>query len=136
MHVDLDDVVEIEYTDWEVQEDGIIPKMVEVRRTVKISVLELVAAICGDSIGYATPMHAIRHVEEYLNGQKDAYCERAVALFGGDLRRLIESAMQYWVRLNEDKRMELLDFVKKWLVEEMRDVVAGEMISLMFPTSF
>ena len=59
---------------------------------------ELTAAIVDDSIGYASPAHAARHVEDFREGGESAYCERGAAVFGRDLDALIESARAHWLR--------------------------------------
>lgn len=134
--VELDDVLRIEITDLEkYYDDHGFLRFREVRKTVSMTVLELIAAICGDSIGYATPMHAMRHVEEYLNGERETYCERAVAMFNCDLKELIESAVRYWLTTPEYKRRRLIGTVSKWMEIEERDPVAGMTISLMYPES-
>lgn len=37
---------------------------------------ELIAAIANDSIGYASPRHAEKHVPDFRDGGTEAYCER------------------------------------------------------------
>jgi hypothetical protein len=110
---------------------------------------QLVAAIMDDSLGYASPHHATRHVEQYREGDDPfVYCERAVSCFPadpddydeddmgsfsglppGDLDALIESARQTWCAATEEKREELEEFAEAWAEAEDPDEIGG--ISLL-----
>ena len=91
-------MVKVEITHYKVVGEGCFPRTVEVKETVELTEWELAVAIMADSIGYASPQHAMIHVRNYLEGKKHAYCERGFALFGGNLKELIESAAYYWYR--------------------------------------
>jgi len=133
--LDLDGFVDVEYTDYDVNTDefGLL-HISEVRKRLRMRVIELVAAICGDSIGYATPGHAMRHVEDYVSGKDRAYCERCMAMFGGDLNKLIESAAIYWEHLDVDRKRSLINLVKEWFSIEEESPVDAVTLGLMIPT--
>lgn len=99
---------------------------------------ELIAAIVDDSIGYASPAHAARHVEDFREGGESAYCERGVAVFDRDLGALIESARAHWLRIkqgNPEKAEQLLETVEQWReVEEQEGPAVSMGISSLYPT--
>lgn len=111
----------------------------------------LIASIVDDSMGYADPHHAAQHVEAFHEGERYAYCERAVSCFPmdesdvpdddrmvlsgkppGDLNRLIERARANWCAMDQEKRDELLEFVEAW--REREDPGEISSIGLMYPT--
>ena len=99
---------------------------------------ELIAAIMDDSIGYASPTHAAKHVRDFREGEDMAYCERGAAVFNRDLDALIESARAHWLRIergNPEKAEQLLDTVEQWReVEEQEGPMASMGISVLYPT--
>jgi hypothetical protein len=99
---------------------------------------ELIAAIVDDSIGYASPAHAAKHVADFRDGGTEAWCERAAACFGRDLNTLIESARAHWLRIeqgNPEKADQLLETVEQWQeVEEQEGPIASMGISLLYPS--
>lgn len=99
---------------------------------------ELVAAIMDDSIGYASPTHATKHVEDFREGGEKAFCERGAAVFDRDLDALIESARAHWLRIeqgNPEKAEQLLETVEQWReVEEQEGPMASMGISALYPT--
>lgn len=97
---------------------------------------ELIAAIVDDSIGYASPAHAAKHVRDTRSGEETAYCERGVAVFEGDLDALIESARRHWLRLqtNPEKVERLLESVEEWREVEEQNPAASLGISCLYPT--
>jgi len=99
---------------------------------------ELVAAIMDDSIGYASPTHAAKHVEDFREGGEKAFCERGAAVFDRDLDALIESARAHWLRIeqgNPEKAEQLLETVEQWReVEEQEGPMASMGISALYPT--
>ena len=99
---------------------------------------ELIAAIVDDSIGYASPAHAEKHVEDFREGGESAYCERGAAVFHRDLDALIESARAHWLRIeqgNPEKAERLLETVEQWQeVEEQEGPMASMGISVLYPT--
>ena len=125
--------VKVEITTYKVVGDK-YPRTVEVKETVELTEWELAVAIVADSIGYATPEHAMIHVRNYLEGKKEAYCERGFALFGGDLKALIESAAYYWFRCSEKEKNRLKAFAEKWRELEQRNPVAAWAVSSLYPT--
>jgi len=99
---------------------------------------ELVAAIMDDSIGYASPTHAAKHVEDFREGGDTAYCERGAAVFDRDLDALIESARAHWLRIeqgNPEKAEQLLETIEQWKeVEEEQGPAASMGLSVLYPT--
>lgn len=98
---------------------------------------ELIAAIIDDSIGYANPTHAAKHVREFRDGEDTAFCERGMAVYQGDLNALIESARGHWLRMqsNPEKVDRLLKTVEQWReVEEQEGPIASMGISVLYPT--
>jgi hypothetical protein len=99
---------------------------------------ELIAAIMDDSIGYASPTHAEKHVADFRDGGTEAYCERGAAVYGRDLEALIESARAHWLRIkqgNPEKAEQLLETVEQWReVEEQEGPMASMGISALYPT--
>ena len=99
---------------------------------------ELIASIVDDSIGYASPAHGARHVEDFRNGGSEAYCERGAAVFDRDLDALIESARAHWLRIeqgNPEKAEQLLETVEQWQeVEEQEGPMASMGVSSLYPT--
>jgi hypothetical protein len=99
---------------------------------------ELIAAIMDDSIGYASPQHAEKHVEDFRDDGEKAYCERGAAVFDGDLRALIESARAHWLRIergNPEKAEQLLETVEQWREVEKREGPMASMgVSVLYPT--
>jgi len=109
-------------------------RTVEVKEVVELSEWELAVAIMADSIGYASPEHAMMHVRDYKEGKKHAYCERGSAIFQCDLNKLIESAAYYWYRTDPEKREKLKKFAEYWKKIEEKDPIAGWSISALYPT--
>ena len=99
---------------------------------------ELIAAIMDDSIGYASPTHAAKHVEDFREGGDTAYCERGAAVFDRDLDALIESARAHWLRIeqgNPEKAEQLLETIEQWKeVEEEQGPAASMGLSVLYPT--
>ena len=99
---------------------------------------ELIAGIIDDSIGYASPTHAAKHVEDFREDGDTAYCERGAAVFSRDLDALIESARAHWLRIeqgNPKKAEQLLKTVEQWReVEKQKGSAASMGISVLYPT--
>lgn len=99
---------------------------------------ELIAAIVDDSIGYASPAHAEKHITDFRDGGTEAWCERGAACFDRDLHELIESARAHWLRIergNPEKAERLLETVEQWQeVEKEEGTVASMGISVLYPT--
>jgi len=120
--------VKAEITDYKFVREP-FPRTLTVKRTVELTGWELADAIMADSIRYASPEHAMRHVKDYLNGGKHAYCERGVAIFNADLEKLVESAAYYWHRCSEEEKERLKAFANKWKKLEAKDPIAGWAVS-------
>jgi len=129
----LEEKLRIEITDYEVRGNP-IPRTVKVKRVVELSEWELAVAIMADSIGYASPEHALMHVRDYVEGKEHAYCERGVAIFGADLSKLIESAAYYWHKCSDEERGRLKAFAESWRRLEQRNPIAGWAVSSLYPT--
>ena len=127
-------MVKVEITHYKVVGEGCFPRTVEVKETVELSKWELAVAIVADSIGYATPEHALIHVRDFVNGKKEAYCECGVALFGRDLKALRELAACCWFRCSEKEKNRLKAFAEKWRELEQRNPIAGWAVSSLYPT--
>jgi hypothetical protein len=99
---------------------------------------ELIAAIVDDSIGYASPEHAAKHVRDFRDGATEIWCERGAAIFDQDLNALIESARAHWLRIeqgNSEKAERLLKTVEHWQeIEEQEGQIASMGISTLYPT--
>ena len=99
---------------------------------------ELIAGIVDDSIGYASPEHAAKHVKDFREGGESAYCERGAAVFDRNLDALIESARAHWLRIkqgNPEKAEQLLETVEQWREVEKQEGPAASMgISVLYPT--
>lgn len=118
----------------------------------------LVAAIMDDSLGYASPDHAERHVEDLrdMRGDGDgdhdgyAYCERAMSCYPADnyedddramltghppgsTRKLIASAVRHWQCMSDDKQAEIEDFAEEWA--DVDDDVASMSVGLSYPVA-
>jgi hypothetical protein len=103
---------------------------------------ELIAAIISDSIGYASPVHAARHVSDYREGREaiedsgrnyGCWCERGSACFDNDLDALIDSAVRHWAFKSADEKDRLLEKVARWKEIEDDDRLASMAISVMAP---
>ena len=99
---------------------------------------ELIAGIVDDSIGYASPEHAAKHVKDFREDGESAYCERGAAVFDRNLDALIESARAHWLRIkqgNPEKAEQLLKTVEQWREVEKQEGPAASMgISVLYPT--
>ena len=123
----------IEITDYETVEEPYW-RTIKVKRVVELTEWELAVAIMADSIGYACPEHAMRHVKDFIKGEKYAYCERGCAIFGADLEKLIKSAAYYWYKTDPEKRERLKAFAESWRKLEEKDPIAGWSVSMLYPT--
>lgn len=94
---------------------------------------ELIAGIISDSIGYASPIHAAKHVGKWRDGGTECWCERGGAVFDRDLNALIESAARHWLLKSTDERDRLLAKVARWQEIEDDDRIASMSISMMAP---
>lgn len=94
---------------------------------------EIAAAIMDDSLGYAGPRHAARHVQESKDGKETAYCERGHAVFDGDLDELMARARRHWCGLSETKQERLLAYLAEWRKNPGPEGFSG--ISTAYPVS-
>jgi len=94
---------------------------------------DLCAAIVYDSHGYASPGHAAQHVAAFRDGDDKAHCERATSCFDRDLSALIESAVQRWGGLSEEKQDSLREQVQKWEELESESTIASMAVSMSAP---
>lgn len=94
---------------------------------------DLIAAVVSDSLGYASPTHAEKHVEAFRRGETGAHCERGRACYGGDLGRLMESARTHWAMMDAETRARKRAEVEAWRAAS--NGVADDMtISMSYPT--
>ena len=107
---------------------------IDEEKVVELTEWELAVAIMADSVGYASPDHALRHVKDYLNGEKHAYCERGLAVFKADLEALIRSAAYYWHGISPERREKLKKFAEAWKKLSEKDPAANWTISSLYPT--
>lgn len=61
----------------------------------------LIVAMVEGSIGYHSPKHAKRIIEEALSGQTKDYCERCMACYNCDLLAMIDSDIKRMKYLEE-----------------------------------
>ena len=123
----------IEITDYETVKNPVW-RTVKVKRVVELTEWELAVAIMADSVGYASPEHAMKHVKDFIKGEKYACCERGCAIFVADLKRLIESAAYYWYKAEPKERERLKAFAEAWRRLEEKDPIAGMSVSMFYPT--
>jgi hypothetical protein len=94
----------------------------------------LIAAMVEGSIGYHSPKHAKRLIEDALNGQINDYCERCMACYGCDLLKMIESDIRDMKCLEEHvptKFQRVIEAVKQITGLSAEDQVV---VGLMYPT--
>lgn len=97
---------------------------------------ELIAAIMSDSLGYASPAHASRHITDYQNDESETGCERGTACFDRDLSKLMESARKRWLTRDEAEREQLLNTVERWqTLEDEQGTARSMMASLSYPVT-
>lgn len=92
---------------------------------------EAVCALVDGSIGYFAPAIAGRVVEDYERGETRNACERCLACFGGDLRRMVEADLRYWRVLREARKEGVRAFVRQVAdLDGLEQSTAG----LLYPT--
>jgi len=94
----------------------------------------LVAAMVEGSIGYHSPKHAKRLIEEALSGQTKDYCECCSACFGSDLLAMIDSDIKRMKYLEEESPKRFQRVIDA--VEQISNLsTEGQTIAgLMYPT--
>lgn len=96
----------------------------------------LVAAIVDGSIGYSDPKHARILIRDYKAGDRQDYCERCYALYGGDLEKMILVDIDYFnmVERNSPERAQrVIAFVQAW-EEKVGDSDPLNSAGLFYPT--
>lgn len=93
---------------------------------------EIAAALVDASLGYHTAESALRHAEDYLTDETTCWCERCLALYGGDLRRSVEDALRCWAGVPDDRKAKVRRFVR---VMNGRPWIEQVTASLRYPTS-
>lgn len=117
----------------------------------------LVAAIMDDSLGYASPDHAERHVDDFRDLRSDdgdhdgyAYCERAMSCFEADeyddddramltghppgsTRKIIAAAVRHWQHMSDDKQAQVREFAEEWA--DVDDTAASMSVGLSYPVA-
>lgn len=93
----------------------------------------LIAAMVDGSIGYHTPPGAKRLIESALQGETRDCCERCLAIYTGDLLRMIEDdieKLEYLEKRYPEKVKRLIEAVKQISGLNQQQ----QTISLMYPT--
>jgi len=122
--------IEIDVYEW----DNEAKRSNQVKKQIEITEAELMTAIINESIGYASPEHALIHIRDFKRGEKKAYCERAYCLFNCDLEEIIKRAVYYWYRCNDEQKTKLRQFAEKWKQIEENDHIKSTSISMLYPT--
>lgn len=94
----------------------------------------LIAAMVDGSIGYHTPPGAKRMIESVLQGETKDYCERCLAIYKGDLLKMIGSdieKLEYLEKRYPEKVKRLIEAVKEISALNQQQQTT---ISLMYPT--
>jgi len=105
-----------------------------VQETFGVTCDDLVVALVEHSCGYLTPQTARRHIDEWLEGQKQCFCERCFCCYGTDLRLCLEKAADYWKSLSPEMRERYRRKVEAVFGPGEGDSLAQMTASLMYPT--
>lgn len=76
----------------------------------------VVAAMVEGSLGYHTPQHARNLIRSFREGNKEDWCERCLAMFQGNLLRMMYYDIRIFERLEEkdpERAKRIIEFVKK-----------------------
>ena len=95
------------------------------------NLFELTSAIVSGSIVYFSPSGARRVAERYLAGKTRDWSERCTALYGSDLRRMVEADVRHWTGIGEERREQVRTWVRA--VSQI-DAIGQTAAGLMFPT--
>jgi hypothetical protein len=94
----------------------------------------MVAALVDGSIGYHSPKHARKLVQEYVEGQRQDWCERCMCCYRCDLEAMILSDVRYFRQReanNPAAASRLIEYCRR--VEKLSDIDQTT-IGLMFPS--
>ena len=96
--------------------------------------LWVIAALVDGSIGYHTPSHARRIVENWKKGERKDYCERCMALYGCDLQKMMQEDINKleWTENNNPEKAERL--LKAMEHFAKLDDETQTSLSMMYPT--
>ncbi|CAG0971052.1 MAG: hypothetical protein OIN86_10240 [Candidatus Methanoperedens sp.] len=94
----------------------------------------LIAAMVEGSIGYHSPKHAKRIIEEALEGKTQDYCERCMACYGSDLFKMIESDIRDMEYLEEKVPSRYQKVIETVKAISSLDAEGQQTAGLMYPT--
>ena len=93
--------------------------------------LWVISAMVEGSIGYHSPSHAKRLIEKYLNGAKEDYCERCIAIYDCDLERMILSDIRVFGYEIAERQQQIIEYAKQ--VMNLKEHVQTS-LGLLYPT--
>ena len=95
----------------------------------------VVAAMVEESVGYHTPEHAEKLIDQFLSGERKNCCERCMACFNCDLEKMITSDIKSFEFVEQRDP----DYVKTVIqkVQAIRKLKPVEQmtISMLYPTA-
>jgi hypothetical protein len=92
----------------------------------------VIAALIEGSIGYHSPAHARRIIENVKKGEIEDYCERCTACFRRDLLAMVKHDIDGFRHVSQAKVERLMKAVPQ--LEKLSDVQQMT-FSLMYPTA-
>lgn len=92
----------------------------------------VVAAMIEGSIGYHSPAHARRIIENVRKGETEDYCERCAACFGRDLLAMVKYDIDGFKHVSPAKVDRLVKTIQQ--LEKMSDMQQAT-FGLMYPTA-
>ncbi len=107
----------------------------ELRKILKEKGMDwLIAAMVEGSIGYHSPQHAKRIIEEALDGQIKDYCERCMACYGCDVFKMIESDIRDLEYLEKNVPVRYQRVLETVKAIASLDAESQQTAGLMYPT--
>jgi len=91
----------------------------------------IIAAMVYASLGYFSPKTAEGTLNWYLKGHKFGGCERCLALWKGDLEKMLLDDIAVFESISKEKQEKMIKMVKALL---KRDLAENMTFSAMFPT--
>lgn len=92
----------------------------------------VIAALIDGSIGYHTPTHARRLIEDVKNEETFDACERCLACFKGDLLEMVSHDIRCFALMSPSRRERLISSVRQF---DKLTPVQEMTFSLMYPTA-
>lgn len=96
----------------------------------------VIAALVHISIGYFDPHSARRTLKQYLDGDKENWCERCLALYGSNAEKMIISdisAFEYYEKNCQESFKKTMEYIAAW--SKMPEEPFGGITSLAYPTA-